>query len=86
MAKPSQVDPADLALQVLATQSGGLVLNSNNDLTGLLKQAVDDTKASYQISFDPRPADHPEQFHQLQVQVAKPGLIARTRYGYYTQP
>ena len=86
VAKPSQVDPADLALQVLATQSGGLVLNSNNDLTGLLKQAVDDTKASYQISFDPRLADHPEQFHQLQVQVAKPGLIARTRYGYYTQP
>jgi VWFA-related protein len=82
--KPSKVDPGDLALQVLATQSGGLVLNANNDITGLLHQAVDDAKAFYEISFDSRPGDHPAEYHQLQIQLDKPGLIARTRTGYYT--
>jgi hypothetical protein len=83
--KPSKADYGDLSLQVLATQSGGLVLNANNDLTGLLVRAVDDAKAYYEISFDPRPGDQPGQYHQLQVQLNRPGLTARTITGYYSQ-
>jgi VWFA-related protein len=83
---PSKAEYADLALQVLATQSGGLVLNANNDITGLLHQAVEDAKAFYELSFEPRPGDHPAEYHQIQIKLDKPGLIARTRTGYYTQP
>ena len=86
VSKPSQVLPGDLGLQVLATQSGGLALTSSNDIAGLLKRTVDDGKAFYEISFDPPPADHPGEYHQIEVKVAKPGLVARTRMGYYSQP
>lgn len=76
----------DLALQVLATQSGGKALNSNNDLTQLIASCVVDVKAYYTLAFDALPSDHPDEYHSLDVKVDKPGLIVRTRTGYYAQP
>jgi VWFA-related protein len=81
-----KVDGGNLALQVLATQSGGLVLNSSNDLQKLLAKPLADAKAFYTLSFDASPADHPDEFHALQVKVDKHGLTARTRTGYYAEP
>jgi VWFA-related protein len=86
ISKPSQVRVGDLSLQVLATQSGGLVLNGSNSTATLLEQCLADTKAYYELSFDPPTADHPNEYHHIEVQVAKPGLTARTRDGYYLQP
>jgi VWFA-related protein len=83
--KPSQTDIADISLQVIATQSGGLVLNASNDLTGLLQKAMADTNAFYEMSFTAG-AGEPNEYHQIKVNVAKPGLVARTRTGYYSQP
>ena len=82
----NKVEGGNLALQVLATQSGGKVLNSSNDVASLIANCVVDAKAYYTLSFDAPPADHPNEFHSLEVKVDKPGLIARTRTGYYAQP
>lgn len=84
--KPSQVDLGYLELPVLAIQSGGLAMNLSNDITGLLQQCVADGEPYYEISFDPANADRPSEYHHLEIQVAKPGLIARTLQGYYAQP
>lgn len=84
--KPSQAEPANLGLQVLATQTGGLALASDNDLAALLERAVNDSKSHYEISFNMPPGVSPDEYHQLHVEVAKPGVVARTRMGYYTQP
>ncbi len=84
--KPSQVQLGDLGLQVLATQSGGLALSSSNDIAALLSRCATDLQASYELSYVPPPADAPEEYHQIQVKVAEPHLIARTRAGYYAQP
>lgn len=84
--EPSQVVPGNLALQVIATQSGGLALDFNNDVVALLRQSLADTQAYYELSFDAPEADKPNEYHQLEVKVAKPGLTARTRRGYYAQP
>jgi VWFA-related protein len=84
--KPSQVSVGDLSLQVLAVQSGGLAASSSNDLVSLLQHCVADTKAYYELSFNPAPADRRDEYHSLTIQVAKPGLTARTRQGYYAQP
>jgi VWFA-related protein len=84
--EPSQVVPGNLALQVIATQSGGLALDFNNDVAALLRQCLADTQAYYELSFDAPEADKPNEYHQLEVKVAKPGLTARTRRGYYAQP
>ncbi len=84
--KPSQVDPGDLGLQVLAIQSGGLVLNSSNDVSGLLQRCMDDLKAYYEITYTAPPPDAPDQFHQIDVNVNVPNVTARTINGYYAQP
>ena len=84
--KPSQVALGDLGLQVLAVQSGGLALSSSNDIAALLQRCADDTKASYEITYAPPPADAPNEYHEIQVKVAEPHLLARTRQGYYSQP
>ena len=84
--RPSQVAGGNLGLQVLAVQSGGLVLNSSNDVSALLQQAFADADAWYELSFEPAKAERPNEYHQIEVRVDKPGLIARTRQGYYAQP
>ncbi|HTZ60319.1 MAG TPA: VWA domain-containing protein [Acidobacteriaceae bacterium] len=86
VSKPGQVMLGDLSLQVLAVQSGGLALSSSNDVATLLQQCIADTEAYYELSFDTPAADRRDEYHSLEVKVAKPGLSARTRTGYYAQP
>jgi VWFA-related protein len=86
VSKPSQVQPGDLSLQVLATQSGGLVLYGSNDVSGFLQKCIDDTDKYYELSFQPIPGERRDEYHQLEIKVGKPGLTARTRTGYYSQP
>lgn len=86
ISKPNQVNLGNLALQVIATQTGGLALGSSNDVSALLQRCITDTDAYYELSFDPAPADHRDEYHHIEVQVAKPGLLARTRQGYYAEP
>jgi VWFA-related protein len=86
VSKSSQVNVGDLSLQVLAVQSGGLALASSNDVVSLLDKCLADTEAYYELSFVPAVADHRDEYHNLLVQVAKPGLTARTRTGYYAEP
>jgi VWFA-related protein len=86
VSKPGNVQVADLSLEVLAMQTGGLVLNGSNNIAGYLQQCMADADAYYELSFSPAVAEHRNEYHHLEVQVAKPGLIARTRDGYYAQP
>jgi VWFA-related protein len=83
--KPGQTQLGNLGLQVLAVQSGGLSLSSN-DVPGMLQKCLRDANAYYEITFTPGPTDKADEYHQLQVRVTKPGLSARTRQGYYSQP
>jgi VWFA-related protein len=82
----NKVQAGNLALQVLAAQSGGLVMNSNNNIEKEVAECLKDAKGFYTLSFDSPPADHPNEYHSLEVKVDKPGLKARTRTGYYAEP
>jgi VWFA-related protein len=84
--KPSQIEAGDLGLPVIATQSGGLALNFNNDVAALLQQCIADAAPYYEISFVAAAAERPDEYHHLELMLAKPGLTARTRQGYYAQP
>jgi hypothetical protein len=70
---------------VLAAQSGGQVLNSSNDIARSIAGCVVDATAFYTLTFDSPPADHPDEYHSLQVKIGKSGLTAHTRTGYYAQ-
>jgi VWFA-related protein len=84
--KPERAQAANLSLQVLATQSGGRVLNSSNDLTQEIADCVSDAQAFYVLSFESARADHPNEYHAIEVKVDKPGDKVRARTGYYAQP
>jgi VWFA-related protein len=84
--KADQADIGDLALQVLASQSGGRVLNSSNDLAGEIATCAADANSYYVLSFEGLPGDGPNEYHALEIKIDKPGLTVRTRSGYYAQP
>ncbi|HTV82397.1 MAG TPA: VWA domain-containing protein [Acidobacteriaceae bacterium] len=78
--------PVNLALQVLAVQSGGLVLNSSNDVAEEVNTCVQDGSAWYTITFAPGTSVKPDTWHPVEVKLDRPGLTVRTRPGYYAQP
>lgn len=84
--KPNQVQIGNLGLQVLAVQSGGLALSYTNNIAGALNECLAGTAPYYEVSFDPPPGNQPDEYHHLEIKLAKPDLIARTRHGYYAQP
>lgn len=86
VSKPNQVELGDLALEVLATQSGGIALFASNDVAAQLQKCLADLGSYYELSFDPPRGDKPNEYHQLEIHMNKPGLSAHTRQGYYSQP
>jgi VWFA-related protein len=85
LVKPYEAEIGNMALQVFARQSGGLVVNSN-DLGGLLKRALEDTSAYYEIVYDRPATELTDEFHPVEVHVDRPGLTVRTIHGYYSRP
>ena len=84
--RPVAMHSIDLTLPVIAVQTGGLALYPGNDIASDLQRCMADADAYYEISFEPAIADPPNAFHRLEIRIAKPGLIGRTRQGYYWQP
>jgi VWFA-related protein len=72
--------------KVLAVESGGRVLDRSFDLVSQIESCVREASAYYTLSLNPSFADHPDEYHELQVQIDKPDLTARTTTGYYDQP
>jgi len=84
--RPNQSQPGDLALQVFAVHTGGIVLSGSNDIAGEIAKCAADASAWYSLRFDGQKPDAPNAWHDLEVKVDKPGLKVRTDNGYYAQP
>lgn len=84
--KPSQANPGNLALQVLAVHSGGTVVVGSNDITGEIAKCARDASAWYSMSIEAQKADSADTWHSLTVKVDQPRLKVRTLEGYYAQP
>jgi hypothetical protein len=77
----------DLNRKVLAVQSGGRVLDlPDEDLADQIYSCVAEASHFYTLSFSPVPANHPNEYHDLSVEVRMPGFTARSNTGYYDQP
>lgn len=81
--KPNDAEYADLGLQVLAAHTGGQVLATGMDIKGELNQSVRDANTFYTFVFEEPPADRPDEYHDLHLEVDKPGTNVRTTSGYY---
>ena len=86
IAKPDDAQFASLSPQVLSVQSGGLTLNSSNDLAGMIQGCLRDADSWYRIAFDPLPSEKPNEYHHVEIRVDRPGVVVRTRDGYYANP
>ena len=78
--------PAKMALQVIATHTGGLVLDSSNDLDRYIERCVAEERSFYTLTFNPPHTYRMDEFHDLRVQVARPALTVRAPTGYYNEP
>lgn len=78
--------PGNLALQVLAQQSGGQIHMGGNNIAEELARCAQDATSWYQITFQPQAADKPNTWHPVEVKVDRRGVDVRTRDGYYAQP
>ena len=81
-----EVMPPNLSLQVFAIRSGGRVLTAGNDIGGQIDDCVADTNAFYVLTFEGVSSEKPNDYHNLELKVNKPGLTAHTSGGYYVQP
>jgi len=81
-----EVAASSLGLQVLAHQSGGLILTESKDLAEEIAVCIADAESYYVLSFDSPPAARPGELHSIRVKMNRPGLTARTNTAYYAQP
>jgi VWFA-related protein len=80
------MQPAKLALQVIATHTGGLVLDSSGDLDRDIERCVEEVRNFYTLTFNPPHTYRMDEFHDLRVQVDRPALTVRAPTGYYNEP
>jgi hypothetical protein len=83
---PREATIEDIALPVVAIQSGGRAAGPSYDLAGQIESCIADARFFYTISFEPPRPDRANEYHDLKVRVGTKGLTARTNTGYYNQP
>jgi VWFA-related protein len=83
---PEKVSLINLALYVVATQTGGGVLDTPSNLGALISKRVEQASKFYSLTFDPPPTNKVDEYHDLKVEVSEPNLTVRTSIGYYDQP
>jgi VWFA-related protein len=81
-----RVQSGNLALAVLAIQSGGGLLETSSDLEGAIRKCIEKESIFYTLTFDPPLTNEENDYHDLKVEVSKPDLTALTNTGYYNQP
>jgi VWFA-related protein len=82
---PRDARADNLALPVLATQSGGGILNGD-DLDDQIGKCVEDSNAFYTFTFNPPSTNEVDEYHDLKVEVGKPNSAVHTIAGYYDEP
>jgi VWFA-related protein len=68
--------------KVLAEETGGLVLQTN-DLVAGLERVADESRLTYLLGYEPTNAKRDGRYRKLKVEVLRPGLSVRARGGYF---
>jgi VWFA-related protein len=76
----------NLALPLLAQQTGGRVIAASEDIVKDLASLCADAKWYYALTFNPPPAQNGVELHSLEVKVDRPATHVRTMTTYYSEP
>jgi VWFA-related protein len=71
------------AMDEIAEQTGGRALYNTNDLAGAIRTVQDDSSVSYTLGYYPDASMLDGKFHEIKIQVNKPGIHVRYRKGYF---
>lgn len=80
------MEPGRMALQVIATHTGGLVLDSSGDFDRDINLCVQQLRSIYTVTFNPPRTDTVDEYHHLAVQVKHPAVTVHAPDGYYNEP
>ena len=72
----------DAGAKTLAEETGGLVLQTNDLVSGLMKVA-DESRVTYLLGYEPTNEKRDGRYRALEVEVRRPGLQVRARAGYF---
>jgi VWFA-related protein len=79
----SQALSSQAAMHDIASQTGGRVFKNRNDIDNAVATAAADGAVYYNLGYYPDKKKFDGSFHNIKVQVSRPGLTVRTRKGYY---
>jgi VWFA-related protein len=79
---PSTIPVGRSTMQMIAEATGGRVFDNTNDIQGAIRSAIDDSEVTYTLGFYPDAKGLDSKFHDLKVQVKRPGVDVRFRKGY----
>jgi VWFA-related protein len=65
-----------------ARRTGGVAVHGRNDLDAAMLEAADDVRFTYSLAFYPPQEGARTDFHQLKVQVTRPGITLKYKQGY----
>lgn len=67
----------------VAQATGGRAFYNTNDIAGAIHEAADDSSSYYVLGYYRNSADRKPGWRKLNVTVSRPGLLARTRSGFF---
>ena len=73
-------------MQLLAEWTGGRAYFNTNDVSGAVKQAMEDAEITYSLGFYPEEKDLDGSYHEVKIRVDRKGTDARYRKGYFATP
>jgi len=71
------------SMKHLAALTGGRAFYNSMDIKGALRSAIDDANVTYTLGFYADPAKLDDKFHEIKVEVKRPGVEVRYRRGYF---
>jgi VWFA-related protein len=73
-------------LRELAERTGGFLIANTNNVDLLLAHVMEEVDTHYEIAYPPKSEREDGHFRKIEVKLAKPGLRAETRNGYFAVP
>jgi VWFA-related protein len=73
-------------MNVLAERTGGRAFYNTNDILGSIRRAIEDSRVTYVLGYYPAHGNWDGKFHEIKLQVKRPGLHLRYRRGYFALP
>ena len=74
------------AIRELAERTGGFLIANTNNTDKLLAQVMEEVDTHYEIAYPPTSERFDGRFRKIEVKLARPGLQAATRGGYFAVP